>query len=207
MISQIASPSDQREAILDSAFACFARYGYRRTALGDIARESGLSRPALYHYFANKEAVFSALSQRINREVVSAITRAAAVEGDTLSRLLAVLEARIGWAFDLLHVSEHGRELVDEKNRICANAGVDTDARFVGLITSILRMGEESAEIDLASSTMAADAFARFIIDGIAGVLAGIHSEAEARHRLRTFVTLLVGGLKAARQPLNTPAP
>ena len=51
-----------REAILDAAFRRFARYGYRRTSLGDIADEAGLSRPALYHYFRNKEDVFGALS-------------------------------------------------------------------------------------------------------------------------------------------------
>src|SRR5687768_13297384 len=107
----------QREAILDAAFDRFARYGYRRTSLGDIAEAAGLSRPALYHYFRNKEDVFRALSQRINRGVVAAVTEAAGRPGDTEARLTGVLEARTGWAFDLLHASEHGRELIDAKNR------------------------------------------------------------------------------------------
>ena len=66
-----------REAILDGAFRRFAHYGYRRTSLHDIAEESGLSRPALYYYFRNKEDVFRALVERINRGVVETVTKAA----------------------------------------------------------------------------------------------------------------------------------
>ena len=43
----------KREAILASAFTQFSRYGFRRTSMEDIARETGTSRASLYSYFAN----------------------------------------------------------------------------------------------------------------------------------------------------------
>lgn len=191
----------QREAILDAAFTRFARYGYRRTSLGDIAEEAGLSRPALYHYFRNKDDVFRALSQRINRGVTEAVTAAAARrEGDTQTRLFETLEARVGWAFDLLHVSEHGRELVDEKNRLCGGAGAEFNARFAGLLAQVLAEGEARGEISLTSIGMTPDAAARFLMDSVEGVLARETSEPAARHRLRILTQLFVGGLRRPAQ-------
>ena len=187
----------QREAILDAAFGRFAHYGYRRTSLGDIAEAAGLSRPALYHYFRNKEDVFRALSQRINRGVVEAVTAAAHQDGDTQARLTAVLEARVGWAFDLLHASEHGRELIDEKNRLCGAAGADTNAQFAALLERILARGEANGEISLGSIAMAPGEAARFLMDSVEGVIGRETVEAAARHRLRVLTQLFVGGLKA----------
>ena len=48
-----ASPDPEREAILASAFTQFSRYGFRRTSMVDIAKETGTSRASLYSYFAN----------------------------------------------------------------------------------------------------------------------------------------------------------
>jgi len=188
--------SDQRQAVLDGAFRRFARYGYRRTSLGDIAEEVGLSRPALYHYFRNKEDVFRALSQRINADVVAAVTKAAQQpDGDVEERLYAVLEARVGWAFDLLHASEHGRELIDEKNRLCGRAGAETQARFVGVIQRILEQGVARKEIALSRVDMKPAEAAAFLVDCLGGVVGEVTSEAEARRRLRALTRLFVGGI------------
>lgn len=49
-----------RRAILDAAIDRFGRDGYRATSVADIARDAGLSGPAAYAYFPNKEALFLA---------------------------------------------------------------------------------------------------------------------------------------------------
>jgi AcrR family transcriptional regulator len=186
----------QRDAILTAAFQRFARYGYRRTSLGDIADAAGLSRPALYHYFRNKEDVFQALSQRINRGVVAAVTEAAQQPGDTQERLTAVLEARAGWAFDLLHASEHGRELIDEKNRLCGAAGAEANAAFIDLLERILARGKAKGEISLATIGLSAREAAVFLTDSIEGVVGKETVESTARQRLRILTQLFVRGLR-----------
>ncbi|HEY1969327.1 MAG TPA: helix-turn-helix domain-containing protein [Pseudonocardia sp.] len=44
-----------RDRIHDATLACFERQGIRETSMDDVARELGISRTALYHYFATKE--------------------------------------------------------------------------------------------------------------------------------------------------------
>jgi AcrR family transcriptional regulator len=82
-----ASPEPARGArwnlvenqILTEATRLFAERGFAGTSLKDIADATGLTRPALYHYFANKEAVLARL--------VSELTLAPAAELAKLGHL------------------------------------------------------------------------------------------------------------------------
>jgi AcrR family transcriptional regulator len=51
----------RRQQILEAAFACFTRQGYHLTTIDDIVAEAGLSKGAIYGYFASKEKLFLAL--------------------------------------------------------------------------------------------------------------------------------------------------
>ena len=46
---------DTRENIVKTALGLFLQKGYEKTSLNDIAREVGISKPAIYHYFKNKD--------------------------------------------------------------------------------------------------------------------------------------------------------
>ncbi|WP_084327487.1 TetR/AcrR family transcriptional regulator [Salinarimonas rosea] len=60
---------DRRIAILDAAEACFARAGFHRTTMQDIAAAAAMSVGNLYRYFASKDAVIIALGERDRAEV------------------------------------------------------------------------------------------------------------------------------------------
>lgn len=47
-----------RDAILDAALELFAREGYDRTSVREIARQAGLSQAGLLHHFSSKEQLF-----------------------------------------------------------------------------------------------------------------------------------------------------
>lgn len=50
----------KRDAILAAATATFARYGYRKTSMDEVARAAGASRQGLYLHFPTKEELFRA---------------------------------------------------------------------------------------------------------------------------------------------------
>jgi AcrR family transcriptional regulator len=52
----------RRDKILHAALAVFARYGFKRASMEDVATEAGISRPALYQSYENKAAIFAALA-------------------------------------------------------------------------------------------------------------------------------------------------
>jgi TetR/AcrR family transcriptional regulator, fatty acid metabolism regulator protein len=47
----------RRQRILDAAVRVFARGGYHRSRVGDIASEAGVAHGLLYHYFSSKDEV------------------------------------------------------------------------------------------------------------------------------------------------------
>jgi AcrR family transcriptional regulator len=47
-----------RRAVLDAALSLFSHQGYGATSVRDIADKAGVSTGALYHHFADKEAIF-----------------------------------------------------------------------------------------------------------------------------------------------------
>jgi AcrR family transcriptional regulator len=49
---------EKRKELLAKAVTCFTRHGYSKTTLDDVAREAGINKASLYHYFKNKEALF-----------------------------------------------------------------------------------------------------------------------------------------------------
>ena len=56
-------PTAQR--ILDAAEDLFAEKGYSATSLGDVADRVGIRSPSLYNHFRNKEALYSAVLDRL----------------------------------------------------------------------------------------------------------------------------------------------
>ena len=62
-----AKGAAKRDEILDVAIATFARDGYDKTSLREIARETGLSQAGLLHHFSSKQELFVEVLRRRDR--------------------------------------------------------------------------------------------------------------------------------------------
>jgi TetR/AcrR family transcriptional regulator, regulator of autoinduction and epiphytic fitness len=61
----MAGKESARQAhVLETALTVFARHGFRKTSIEDIAKAAGISRQGLYLHFANKDEIFSAAMQK-----------------------------------------------------------------------------------------------------------------------------------------------
>jgi AcrR family transcriptional regulator len=66
-----------RAALLDEATALFATRGYAGTSLEDVASASQVTRGAVYHHFAGKQALFEAVLDRQEDRAMAAVASAA----------------------------------------------------------------------------------------------------------------------------------
>ena len=56
-----------KEKILDEALTLFSEKGYANVFVGDIAEKVGIKAPSLYKHFKNKQAIFDAIIDQMNR--------------------------------------------------------------------------------------------------------------------------------------------
>src|SRR6266496_1388864 len=86
---QIDHSLDRPTQILDAALVCFAKRGFHQTSMHDISAEAGISVGLIYRYFANKEAVISAMADRHKNEIQEVLERAR--QAPTLLESLEIL--------------------------------------------------------------------------------------------------------------------
>lgn len=84
---------DIQHGILTAACALFARLGYMRASIADLADACRLSRGALYHYFQSKEAILFAILDAHVRTMIADVEEAIANKSTTLDQFRAAIHA------------------------------------------------------------------------------------------------------------------
>ena len=60
---------ERRRRLLELGAELFARHGYEELSMARIAREAGISKALLYHYFPSKQAYFAATLEQAAEEL------------------------------------------------------------------------------------------------------------------------------------------
>src|SRR3954466_1935544 len=85
----------RREELLQRGAALFAHHGYDELSMSRFAREAGISKALLYHYFPSKRALFEAVLTQAAEEL------RATTEPDqsqpAAAQLAASLDAFLAW--------------------------------------------------------------------------------------------------------------
>ena len=97
------SSVNPRDAILSAAAQLFARFGYRKTSIEDVAKRARIGKGTIYLYFATKEDLFGAIAHQIwgnvLLELAAAVKRARTPE----AKLRAYVQGR---AHQLIRVTK-----------------------------------------------------------------------------------------------------
>ncbi|WP_129671922.1 TetR/AcrR family transcriptional regulator [Candidatus Chloroploca sp. Khr17] len=84
----VSSPTAVK--IVDAASNLFLQRGYKAVSINDIIREADVTKPTLYYYFVDKEALFVQMGLRVLAEMGERLRYAAARPGGLAERLVAV---------------------------------------------------------------------------------------------------------------------
>jgi AcrR family transcriptional regulator len=78
-----------RQQIIDAATTLFADQGFEAVSIDEILTACGISKGALYHHFAGKEAVFVAVLESVEKRVAAELAAAARGAANPLDALRA----------------------------------------------------------------------------------------------------------------------
>lgn len=184
-----------RERIQAAAFVRFARYGFRRTSMEDIAIEAGVSRAALYLQFRNKEEIFVSLARQLQEDALERAAAALRSDAPLAERIRSAIEAKSLKLVEITLGSPHGAELMDETNRLCSDLVGETERHFVDRLARLLRRAAQSGEIDLASLHVSATEAAQLLLRAVKGLKGPGVTVDGYRDGLAKLVRVFVAGL------------
>lgn len=203
---QVARPSSNprkdliREKLLDGAARLFIRNGYANTRIQDIAKELGLSRSTLYHYFPKKDDILMALIEDVAARSV------ARLEGMQKDKKLTAAERLTGMITGNILGKLEGSERFRMLDRIEAElpdeireAFAKTRRRVLDLTIDIIQSGVDAGEFRDIDAKVAA-----FAVIGMCNWTAWWYSP-EGDHSPRQIVDTMTGfavtALVAPRDP------
>jgi AcrR family transcriptional regulator len=89
-----------RDNLVEVATRLFAERGYEDTSIEDVLTATGVSRGALYHHFAGKEALFEAAVEQVESRVMASMVELATDSPTAVAALRAIALGWIGVAGD-----------------------------------------------------------------------------------------------------------
>jgi AcrR family transcriptional regulator len=185
-----------------AAHAVFARKGFDRATMQDIAGEAGISAGAIYRYFPSKEAIIAAMFAETMTLDRAMLDRMLAEHGDTIGIIHALADsyfARLagddvaaGACLDLELWAEAPR------NPAVQDPMRESFAQLISAFARLIREGQARGELrrDVDPESIAYLMVATF--DGLIVHLALGH-KVDIDEYTRTVKTILGDGLRAAR--------
>lgn len=89
-----------RRAVLAAARASFGGKGYAQTSVDEIAAAARVTKGAVYHHFADKEALFRAVWAEVEAEATTRAAGAADPQAPPIDQMVAVVNAYLDVALD-----------------------------------------------------------------------------------------------------------
>jgi AcrR family transcriptional regulator len=99
---------DTREILLKTAQKLFARFGFNKTTVDEIASAAHIAKSTLYHHFESKEEIFRAVIEREGKTLAKRIRDAVEMAGTPQEKLRAYVITRM----------DHLRELANFYNAL-----------------------------------------------------------------------------------------
>lgn len=158
---------DKQGAILGAALSMMCQYGFRRTSMEDIARAAGMSRPALYQHFRNKEDIARRMVEIYFDSATRDVAAALAGEGPVDDVLARAFAAKTGPMMRQMLESPHGTELLDLKDSHAGDVVADGTRRLTGVFAAWLAREQTAGRVVLDGTPEETAALLLGALDGI----------------------------------------
>ncbi|MGH0035114.1 MAG: TetR/AcrR family transcriptional regulator [Myxococcota bacterium] len=85
--ARTAQGERSRARILEAATQLISEHGYSGTSVGDVCKQAGVAKTALYWHFDSKEGLMAAVLESVGNSWIEEIRKSVYLEGDPVQRL------------------------------------------------------------------------------------------------------------------------
>ncbi len=161
------------EQIADAALTLFARYGYKRTSMDDIARAAGLAKATLYLHFKGKDDVFRAMLSLLGKRVEARCREVLVSKAPFERRLAGLMRAHFATAFESFGAGEHLPELKAVIATVAGHEIMAFETMFAEFAVGLFTQADAAGEIAIARPGLEIGALVRTLMQAAAGAKLG----------------------------------
>jgi AcrR family transcriptional regulator len=137
-----------REQILVTASQLFIQQGYYGLSMREIAETVGVTKPALYYHFKDKESLFLAILETYLERIENLIIDIEEESNSCLARIELLVKSVLSQPVDQRAVIRlASQDMVHLSNESQQMFGKTYHQRFIGRIQSIFELGVENGEL------------------------------------------------------------
>src|SRR5664279_2547304 len=152
----LMASATRRDEIMNAANRVFLRFGYRRTTMGDLAEEAGISRPALYLVFPSKEEIFNAVLARVFQTELDEIRAGTAKLATPAAKILFALEVWCVRNYELTRASPGASDLYESSFEFAGEVANKSTTAFEAILTEIIEpLVRKQSRVTLAAREIA----------------------------------------------------
>lgn len=189
--------ADERRAlILQAAYSTFVIYGFKRATMDDIAQAVGLSRPALYIHFRNKQDIFRGLMLAMMEDMRARVASCLGQDLPLVERIELALQEGIVIPHRQILETAHGAELFDTSHEFAADLFLAWMKSVEVEITLALNRAVE-ADIITIPSGLSTEIISSLLIDAVQGMKSRRQDIEEVAEAIPHLLKLTLGAVLA----------
>ncbi|MBS2100809.1 TetR/AcrR family transcriptional regulator [Carboxylicivirga linearis] len=184
-----------RSSIIEAAKELFAKFGYKKTTMEDIAIALRKGKSSLYYYFKNKEEIFQAVIESEEKHLFSKLNEIVNTKMEPREKFTQYVITRME---TILELDNYIKALKDEmltNYEFLSRLKTSTEKQEAALLTKILEEGTSSNTFQVKNIPMAAVAIAT-ALKGMEGpLLSSYYSFEDFKVQIENTLNILFFGL------------
>jgi AcrR family transcriptional regulator len=131
---------EKNQLIVTAAAQMFARYGYSKTTMGDIAAEAGVARQTVYNAYPGKEEILRAVVRQAGEDTYVAVMAAWENAGTVEEKLAAFHKlGPLKW-FEAIRAAPDWAELMDGLHKAACEEKSVLDTKWRAALSEMLQV-------------------------------------------------------------------
>ena len=157
-MSQAESKEENRRTeILGAAQKCFARHGFAKTTMEDIAKAVGMKAGSLYHYYDGKDTIFRDVITHEADQMLYWLQKVVAKQKSTGQKVLRYMSGRLEYFRKVANLLDVSITVLVEVRPLLDKIYKDVMKREIAFLSGIIQRGIDEGQIRSCDSTRVAD--------------------------------------------------
>jgi AcrR family transcriptional regulator len=191
----MSSPIDVRQAIVRAASGLFARHGFKKTSMDDIANQAHVGKGTIYQVFESKEEVFATIIRGETEALLAGISQAMSRETEPEAKVRVFVTSRMTGLRNMANLHQVTDDALLELIPLADEARQLYFEEELALLSGALDEGRRLGAFDLDESRMVALAILS-ALKGLETVLLRVPSPPRLEQGIQVAMDVFLKGLR-----------